>query len=79
MSAWAIFSMLGFYPDCPGSTTYALTTPTFRKVTLHLDTYIDLTIKHCSMLVQLLITLHQTNDISFWRNDRGAYSYASPR
>ena len=38
MSAWAIFSMLGFYPDCPGSTTYALTTPTFRKVTLHLDT-----------------------------------------
>lgn len=38
MSAWAIFSMLGFYPDCPGSTEYALTTPTFPKVTLHLDT-----------------------------------------
>lgn len=38
MSAWAIFSMLGFYPDCPGSTSYALTTPTFPKVTIHLDT-----------------------------------------
>lgn len=37
MSAWAIFTMLGFYPDCPGSTSYALTTPTFRRVTLHLD------------------------------------------
>lgn len=37
MSAWAIFTMLGFYPDCPGSTTYALTTPTFKRVTLHLD------------------------------------------
>lgn len=38
MSAWAIYSMLGFYPDCPGSTSYALTTPTFDKVTIHLDT-----------------------------------------
>lgn len=37
MSAWAIYTMLGFYPDCPGDTTYALTTPTFRRVTLHLD------------------------------------------
>lgn len=37
MSAWAIFTMLGFYPDCPGSTSYALTTPTFRRVKLHLD------------------------------------------
>lgn len=37
MSAWAIFTMLGFYPDCPGSTGYALTTPTFDRVTLHLD------------------------------------------
>ena len=38
MSAWAIFSMLGFYPDCPGSMSYGLTTPTFDKVTIHLDT-----------------------------------------
>ena len=37
MSAWAIFSMLGFYPDCPGSPYYTLTTPAFSKVTLHLD------------------------------------------
>ena len=29
--------MLGFYPDCPGSPYYTLTTPAFSKVTLHLD------------------------------------------
>lgn len=37
MSAWAIFSMLGFYPACPGSPDYVLTSPTFDKVTIHLD------------------------------------------
>lgn len=37
MSAWAIFSMIGLYPDCPGSPYYTLTTPVFDKVTLHLD------------------------------------------
>ncbi|MBQ3624186.1 MAG: GH92 family glycosyl hydrolase [Prevotella sp.] len=37
MSAWAIFSMIGLYPDCPGSPYYTLTTPTFDKITIHLD------------------------------------------
>ena len=37
MSAWAIFAMMGLYPDCPGSPYYTLTTPVFDKVTLHLD------------------------------------------
>lgn len=37
MSAWAIFSMMGFYPDCPGTPDYTLTTPVFDKVTLRLD------------------------------------------
>ena len=31
MSAWAVFSMLGFYPDCPGEPYYTLTTPTFDR------------------------------------------------
>ena len=38
MSAWAIFSTLGFYPDCPGLPEYTLTAPTFDKVTIQLDT-----------------------------------------
>ena len=37
MSAWAIMSMMGLYPDCPGEPYYTLTTPAFSKVTLHLD------------------------------------------
>lgn len=37
MSSWAIFSMLGFYPDCPGSPTYTLTTPAFDKITIKLN------------------------------------------
>lgn len=37
MSAWAIFSMMGFYPDCPGVPGYTFTTPTFSKITIQLD------------------------------------------
>gem|GEM_PF-2881482 len=37
MSAWAIFSMMGFYPDCPGEPYYTLTSPTFDKITITLD------------------------------------------
>ena len=37
MSAWALFTMMGFYPDCPGSPYYSLTAPVFDKITLHLD------------------------------------------
>ena len=34
MSAWAVFSMMGIYPDCPGEPTYTLTTPVFDKVNI---------------------------------------------
>ncbi len=37
MSAWLVFSMIGLYPDCPGEPMYTITTPTFDRVTLHLD------------------------------------------
>jgi predicted alpha-1,2-mannosidase len=37
MSSWVLFSMMGLYPDCPGSPYYSLTTPVFDKITLHLD------------------------------------------
>lgn len=35
-SAWYVFSAMGFYPVCPGSGQYALGTPYFDKMTLHL-------------------------------------------
>ncbi|NDV95776.1 glycoside hydrolase family 92 protein [Dysgonomonas sp. 521] len=37
ISGWAVFSMMGFYPECPGKPDYTLTTPTFDKITIRLD------------------------------------------
>ena len=37
MSAWLVFGMMGFYPDCPASLNYALTTPAFDKITITLN------------------------------------------
>lgn len=37
MSAWAIFTMMGFYPDCPGLPEYTLTCPVFDKITIRLN------------------------------------------
>ena len=36
MSAWYILSSLGFYPVCPGSNEFILTSPLFPKATLKL-------------------------------------------
>jgi predicted alpha-1,2-mannosidase len=36
MSAWYVFSALGFYPVCPGTTSYDIGTPLFQKATLRL-------------------------------------------
>jgi predicted alpha-1,2-mannosidase len=32
MSAWLVFSMMGFYPVCPASSQYIITTPVFDEV-----------------------------------------------
>ena len=37
MSAWYVFSSLGFYPVCPGTPYYYIGTPSFDKVTLNLE------------------------------------------
>jgi len=37
MSAWAVFSMMGFYPDLPGVARYTLTTPTFDEIIIKLN------------------------------------------
>jgi predicted alpha-1,2-mannosidase len=36
-SAWYVFSAMGFYPVCPGTTQYVLGTPLFKKMTLSLE------------------------------------------
>jgi predicted alpha-1,2-mannosidase len=37
MSAWYIFSSLGFYPVCPGSPRYEIGSPRVEQATLHLE------------------------------------------
>ncbi|MEN8117202.1 MAG: GH92 family glycosyl hydrolase [Bacteroidota bacterium] len=37
LSAWYVFSAMGFYPVCPGSSEYQLSSPIFENVTLNLD------------------------------------------
>lgn len=37
MSAWYVFSALGFYPVCPGSDQYAIGSPIVKNATIHLE------------------------------------------
>ena len=37
MSAWYVFSSLGFYPVCPATDRYMLSAPRFQRVTLNLE------------------------------------------
>ena len=45
MSAWYMFSTLGFYPVAPGSEDYALGSPAVEKAVLHLENGNNLTIE----------------------------------
>ncbi len=45
MSAWYIFSALGFYPVCPGSDHYVIGSPIFKKAILHLENGKDFTVQ----------------------------------
>ena len=44
-SAWYVFSAMGFYPVCPASDQYAIGTPLFRKMTVHLPSDKDIVIE----------------------------------
>lgn len=50
MSAWYIFSSLGFYPVCPGSDEYILGSPFVRSAKIHLENgkQIEITAKNQS-------------------------------
>ena len=37
MSAWYVFSSMGFYPVCPATDRYMLSAPRFQKITLNLQ------------------------------------------
>lgn len=48
MSAWAVFSMLGFYPDCPGEPAFTLTRPRFSSAEITLPDGHRLTVSRAS-------------------------------
>lgn len=37
MSAWYVFSAMGFYPFCPGTNQYMIGSPIFNKITINLE------------------------------------------
>ena len=37
MSAWLLFSYMGFYPVCPATPYYMIGSPVFPKLTVHLE------------------------------------------
>ena len=45
MSAWYVFSALGFYPVTPGSTVYAVGTPSFPEIYINLENHNQFRIK----------------------------------
>lgn len=45
MSAWYLFSAMGFYPVCPGTGEYVIGTPLFDEVKIHLENGKDFTIR----------------------------------
>ncbi|MBO6026145.1 MAG: GH92 family glycosyl hydrolase [Bacteroidales bacterium] len=52
MSAWGVFSAMGFYPATPASGCYALGLPRFNKVTMNLDNGKQFTVKAKSLTPQ---------------------------
>lgn len=37
LSAWAVWSLMGIYPDCPADPAYTLSTPGFERIEIQLD------------------------------------------
>lgn len=64
MSAWAVFSMMGFYPDCPGNASYTLTTPRFDRIE------ISLTPEYCNGKEELVITKKSRSTEDGWKKIR---------
>ena len=76
MSAWAVFSMMGLYPDCPGEASYTLTSPRFESVEILLSP------EYCNGKDKLMITRKDNAGGEGWKRirhvnvgGRKAYSY----
>jgi predicted alpha-1,2-mannosidase len=72
MSAWYIFSALGFYPVLPGSNQYVLGTPLFEEAVVHLEDGTDF------VLLAPDVSDENYYVSEVWKNDQEyPYSYIS--
>ncbi|PKV52399.1 putative alpha-1,2-mannosidase [Aquimarina sp. MAR_2010_214] len=75
MSAWYIFSSLGFYPVTPGSAEYAIGSPLVKEAILHLENGKDLKIiaknqsKDNIYVHQVSVNGKVINDVTLSHND----------
>lgn len=63
MSAWYVMSAMGFYPVTPGSMQYAIGSPLFDKVTIHLENGNDFVIE-CNRMEEKVCVIREAK-----RND----------
>lgn len=83
MSAWYLFSSLGFYPVCPGRPTYTLGCPLFEETRLYLpeDQSLAIIKKAVSdmQMVEYMVDDQPHNDVEIGHNDlRGTLTVKTP-
>ena len=64
MSAFVVFSMMGFYPVTPGVPVYNLASPVFDRITIRLHNGKTLIIICRNMILKDLIELNQRHNIA---------------
>jgi predicted alpha-1,2-mannosidase len=72
MSAWLVFSALGFYPVTPGSTEYVLASPLFSRASIHLENGRTFTIVTRGLTRGPFV---QTSGLNTKRHDRSFLSH----
>jgi predicted alpha-1,2-mannosidase len=69
MSAWYIFSALGFYPVCPGSSDYAIGSPLCEKAVIHFENGKSFTIRTINNLKgNVYIQSAQLNGLNYTKS-----------
>ncbi|MDF9829376.1 GH92 family glycosyl hydrolase [Parabacteroides sp. PF5-6] len=68
MSAWYVFSSLGFYPVCPGTGEFVFTAPLFKKATIRLANGKRLTIEANSSAKNIYIEQVKLNGREIEKN-----------
>ncbi|MBQ4064132.1 MAG: GH92 family glycosyl hydrolase [Bacteroidaceae bacterium] len=74
LSAWAVFSMMGLYPDCPAEPFYTLTTPIFDRVSIttpqgHVTITKSAPTEGCHYIDRIMLNGKETNRYRLHHNE----------